>query len=77
MCLCFSQLSFISEIIMASRFHLRLVKGFHIDFVTLPNQRRWRCTSYVALDFNVIAYPRGDVIHFEGLVERYYRYTCK
>jgi len=56
--------------------YLRLGEGFHVRAVTAPDQRRGWCSGDVALNLNVVPDSRGYVIHFEGFIQRYYRYTC-
>lgn len=56
--------------------YLRLAKGLHIRAITSPDQGRGWCSGDVALNLHVVSDSRGYVIHLEGFVQRYHRYTC-
>lgn len=56
--------------------YLRLTEGFHVCAITTPDQRRGWCSGDIALNLNVVPDSRGYMIHFEGFIQRYHRYTC-
>lgn len=59
-----------------SGIYLRLAKGLHVRAVTSPDQGRGWCSGDIALNLHVVSDSRGYVIHLEGFVQRYHRYTC-
>lgn len=55
--------------------HVLFVKGGQVQVIPPPNNRRYRGSRYVALDFDVVAHPGRQVVGFEGLVQGHDRDT--
>lgn len=63
----------------AVREHLELVLGElrQVEPVPAPDDRRRRRSRHVALDLDVVAHARRDLVHLERFVQRDHGHTCR